>query len=184
MAAACGGEAITEDTPTADAAPAEEDSSTTRPADAAPDAVVDATREAAGECAVGLTNTAAEVTSLQGEGGAPTFTGGGAVPDGTWELTDLTVYAPIAVPEVKAKATARKTGNNFAMVLSIGGEEQKGEYTLTTSGASFDLEATCGDQATFEPSGTYEVSSEAGPTVLRVSSPQAAFTVVFSFTKK
>lgn len=184
VAAACGGETIVEDAPTTDAAPAVEDSAPARPADSGSDAPVDAAREAAAQCAVGLTNTAAEVTSQQGEGGAPTFTGGGTVPDGNWELTELTVYAPISIPEVKAKATARKTGNNFAMILALGGEEDKGEYTLTTSGASFDLAATCGDQAAFEPSGTYEVTNEGGPTVLRVSSPQQAFTVVFAFTKK
>jgi hypothetical protein len=179
VATDAGGDAHAAEDATPEAAPAV-DSSQPDHADSAPG---DSAPADAPVACNSLVNTDPAVTTNQVASDPPAMTGG-VIADGTYELTDATIYTgpsgPVG-PGGPAQTTLQITGTTVQMAES--GQPPTRTVTLVTSGTTFTATTTCPESAVSQ--GSYTATA----TTLAIEIPggtddAGARTVVETFTRQ
>jgi Lipocalin-like domain len=138
--------------------------------------------DAGSSCATTV-NAACVVTTVEGKGTAPAFTGG-AIADGTYALTAATAYGPSnGTVGQKQRITWVFAGTSFTLVQDSDtscNSAPTGSGTFATSGTQLTLTLTCpaSDSPTFDYTATGDTLSYSG------TDGTNGTTVVFTFTRQ
>jgi hypothetical protein len=135
--------------------------------DAAPRTSAAGNRAARGKSTCNtLVSDAPSVTSTTSSAKVPTAAGG-AIADGTYVLTSMTVYSALPIPGMTLSSLLQITGTTIQQVATVNGEEKRFTTSFSPAGASLAMMDICPTPK----SGNYTFT--ATPTELRMylSSP-------------